>query len=315
MDDVGFLPVEIVEALERGAIVVTGNQRAARTLRRDFDRRNRALEVASWAPPSVLAWGAWMTALWRGLVMEGHTTQLLLNRTQEHAVWRLILEGDEELASLQSVDSLAGMASEAWELVCSFEGRNRLRGNAGGSDARSFQRWARTFELTCEAERFLPTAQLEEKLCSAVERGLITLPAGVMLVGFDHLTPAQAALVETLRTAGVAMEELQPVVATVQKMLVEAADEREELFAAARWVRRFLEEKPEAKVAVIVPQINIERREIDRVFREVLAPELEDIRAANSTGPYEFSLGIALAETTMWDPLESTCRHASLSIL
>ena len=41
MDGVELLPVEIAEALERGATVVTGNQRAARALRRGWDQRNR----------------------------------------------------------------------------------------------------------------------------------------------------------------------------------------------------------------------------------------------------------------------------------
>jgi probable DNA repair protein len=82
-------------------------------------------------------------------------------------------------------------------------------------------------------------------------------------------------------------------------MLVEAADEQEELRVAARWVRKFLEEQPGAKAAVIVPGLETQRREIDRVFREVLAPELEDIRTGNEVGPYEFSLGVALAETSM----------------
>ena len=72
MDGVELLPVEIAEALERGAIVVTGNQRAARTLRRGFDQRNRELGLASWAPAAVMAWDAWMAALWRGLLIEGH---------------------------------------------------------------------------------------------------------------------------------------------------------------------------------------------------------------------------------------------------
>ena len=80
---------------------------------------------------------------------------------------------------------------------------------------------------------------------------------------------------------------------------MEAADEREELSVAARWVRKFLEEQPAAKVAVIVPGLETQRREIDRVFREVLAPELQDIRAASEAGPYEFSLGVSLAETPM----------------
>ena len=94
------------------------------------------------------------------------------------------------------------------------------------------------------------------------------------------MTPAQTKLVEALRSAGVDVEELQPAMEAAQRMLVEAADEREELRVAARWVRKFLEEQPGAKVAVIVPGLEKQRREIDRVFREVLAPELEDIRCA-----------------------------------
>ena len=300
MDGLGFLPVEIVEALERGKLIVTGNQRAARALRRGFDRRNYQLGRTNWAPPKVLSWDSWMVALWRGLVMEGHATQLLLNRTQEHAIWRLILEGDEELASLQSLDSLAEMAAEAWKVLSRYEGRKRLRGSAGGFDSRAFQQWARMFERTCETEGFLSAAQLEETLGSAAVRGLLALPAaGVVLVGFDRMTPAQAGFVEAAKSTGIEIEEVQPAVAPDRRILVEAGDEREELFAAAQWARRFLEEHPEAKIAVVVPSLGTERREIDRVFREVLAPELEDIRVANDVGPYEFSLGIRLANTEM----------------
>jgi len=300
MDGVGFLPVEIAEALGRAAIVVTGNERAARALRRGWDQQNRAMGLASWAPAAVMAWDSWTAALWRELIIEGRETQMLLNRTQEHAVWRTILEADEELASLRSVDSLAEMAAEAWRLLSNYEGQRRLRGTAGGADTRAFQRWARTFEQVCRAEGFLAQAQLEEMLREASKTGLMMFPAGgVVLVGFDGMTPAQMMSVEALRSAGVAVEELRPVVAADRRMLVEAADEREELFVAARWVRSFLEERPEAKVAVIVPGLEKQRSEIDRVSREVLAPELQDIRAASQTGPYEFSLGFLLAETPM----------------
>jgi ATP-dependent helicase/nuclease subunit B len=304
MDGVEFLPVEVAEALGRGATVVTGNERAARALRRGWDQHNRAMGLTSWAPAAVMAWDSWTAALWRELVIGGNATQMLLNRTQEHAVWRTILEADEELASLRSVDSLAEMATEAWRLLSSYEGQRRLRAAAGGADTRAFQRWARTFEQVSRVEGFLAEAQLEEMLRGAlkstVQNGRMMFPAGgVVLVGFDGMTPAQMMLVEALRSTGVAVEELRPVVAPDRRMLVEAADEQGELSVAARWVRKFLEEQPEAKVAVIVPGLEKQRSEIDRVFREVLAPELQDIRAASETGPYEFSLGIPLAETPM----------------
>ena len=294
------LPLKIAEALERGAIVVTGNQRAARALRRGFDQRNRERRLASWARAQVMAWDAWMAVLWHGLLIEGHATQMLLNRTQEHAVWRTILEADKELASLRTVDSLAEMAEEAWRLVCRFEGQRRLRAAEGSADTRSFQRWARTFERLCAAEGFLAQAQVEEALRGAVDKDLVRLPVGgVLLVGFDGMTPAQAMLVESLRSTGVEIQEFRPAGIAAQRMLVEAHDEQEELRVTARWVRKILEEQPKAKVAVIVPGLGAQRREIDRVFREVLAPELEDIRAGNEAVPYEFSVGVALAETPM----------------
>jgi ATP-dependent helicase/nuclease subunit B len=300
MEGVELLPVKVAEALERGATVVTGNQRAARALRRGWDQRNRELGHTSWAPAAVMTWDAWMTVLWRGLVVEGHAALLLLNRPQEHVVWRKVLEADDELASLRTVDSLAEMAADAWRLVSSYEGRGRMRGSAGSTDTRAFQRWAQTFERVCKAQGFLAPAQLEETLCAALEKRTLKLPPGdVVLVGFDAMTPAQTRLVEALRSAGVGVGELRPAVGIVRRLLVEADDEDEELSVAARWVRRFLEKQPAAKVAVIVPGLEIQRREIDRVFREILAPELQDIRAASETGPYEFSLGVSLADTPM----------------
>ncbi len=48
-----------------------------------------------------------------------------------------------------------------------------------------------------------------------------------------------------------------------------------------------------------MPGLAKERAGIDRVFREVLAAELEDIGAAEDGAPYEFSLGVALANKPM----------------
>ena len=58
-------------------------------------------------------------------------------------------------------------------------------------------------------------------------------------------------------------------------------------------------ERDGARVGVIVPGLAEERATIDRVFRQVLAAELEDIRVTEDVGPYEFSLGVALSNKLM----------------
>jgi probable DNA repair protein len=300
MDGKHLLPVEIAQALDRGATVVTGNQRAARTLRIAFDRRQRELGLDSWHPPAIMAWETWTAALWHELLVEGHVSKLLLNRTQEHAVWLKILEADAELRSLRALDSLAEMAAEAWSLLCSYNGETRLRG-AITTDTRAFQRWTLAFERRCRTEGLLSRAQLESALRVAPLAGLMSRSTAteIALVGFDSMTPSQVGLVEGLRNTQINIEELQISVAIRRRMIVATSDERNELRTAALGARKLLEEYPDARLAIIVPALEKQRAEIDRTFREILAPELEDITANANGSPFEFSVGVMLAETPM----------------
>lgn len=296
-----LLPIEIAQALERGAAVVTGNQRAARTLRVDFDRQQRASGLTTWHPPAIMAWDTWTANFWHALLIGGHTSKLLLNRTQEHAVWRKILDEDAELRSLRTGDSLAELAAQSWSLLCSYNGQTRLRGASVSSDTRAFQRWALKFEQQCRTDGLLSRAQLESALQTAASAGQLKPEATteVVLVGFDSMTPAQLGLVEALRRAEVIIAELPVSIAPERRLVMATADEREELRATALGVRKLLEQHPRARVAVIVPDLEKQRAEIDRVFREILAPELEDITANANSGPFEFSVGVMLADTPM----------------
>jgi ATP-dependent helicase/nuclease subunit B len=299
-DSQTLFPKEIANALERGATVVTGNQRAARTLRHGFNRWNRALGRKSWRPARVMAWDAWLSSWWSRRVLAGQATQILLNRSQELAVWRAVLEADRELRSLRTPDSLAEMAAEAWRLLCSYNGQSRLHELSVSTDTRAFLRWGQAFARRCRAEGLLSSAGLEETLRTAVAAGEVDRAAGeLVLVGFDALTSAQGALLKAMQAAGTSVEELATPVPAVERALVEAADEGEELYACARWVRRLVEGRAGATVGVIVPGLEARRAEIDRVFREVLAPELEAIGAGSGAGPYEFSVGVPLAATPM----------------
>jgi len=300
MDGQQRLPIDIVEALERGATIVTGNHRAARTLRRYLDLRNRERGLVNWQPAAAIAWETWTTALWHRLLIEGHATQLVLTRSQEHVVWRRIIEADDQLASLKTVDSLAELACETWRLTCSYDGQKRLRSfPAASSDTRYFQRWAAAFERRCQIENFASQSQLEDLLRGFFETGRIRIPEGVVLVGIDAMNPAQEALVRALQQAGSPVSELRLEVEPETCLLATADNYSEELSAAAAWARSFVDEHPGARVAVIVPGLERERSAIDRVFRAILAPALQDIFSSDESAAYEFSLGKPLSETPL----------------
>ena len=299
MPESSALPLQVVEALERGWVVVTANQRAARTLRRAFETQQRARDVATWVPPQILAWETWLHSQYRQMVLDGRASELLLNGAQEHALWLAVVSEDASTSSLRPVDALAETASAAWDLLHEYRGRSRLRNYSGNSDTRVFAAWVATLERKLKRGQFMSAAQLPERLREAVAAKQVGAPTGLLLVGFDTHSPAQEALLTALRAAGCEIESAMPAPQTTPlRQLASVASEQEELQACAGWVRTRLEENPSAQIAVVVPAIEPLRAKIDRHFRAILAPELNEITSPAS-GPYEFSLGVSLSQTPM----------------
>jgi ATP-dependent helicase/nuclease subunit B len=315
------LPIPVLEALARGTTVLTANQRAARTLRHAFDRHNRALGLAGWHPPAILAWDTWTGGLWHRLLLDGRATSLLLNRAQEHTLWRSVIDADASADGVvANADALTETAASAWSLLHAYRGRPRLAAMADTADTRAFARWAAAFERLCREPDYLTQAQLCESLRAAFVAGFLTAP-DLLLLGFDAKTPAQITLLDAVSSAGAAVTE--PIAETLARGLrpnhggeaamdgapgilgsgrwvgrvQPASDDYTELTTAAWFLRDHLTDHPESRIAVVLPSLETERAEIDRAFRRILAPELEDIAAPTDAGPFEFSLGVLLART------------------
>ena len=312
MESSAELPWQIQQALARGWTVLTANQRSARTLHHGYDLHQHALGLACWEPPAILAWDVWLTSLWHRLLLDGHAPDplnpaLLLSPMQEHTLWHAIIATDSApdgaALSLRPIDALAELAADAWLLLHAYRGRQRLQASVANADTRAFARWASEFDRRAIRAHLLTQAQLPEALRTAFNEGRFTATppaqAGLLLVGFDSKTPAQTALLDAIRAAGTQIEEFAQTSPTHPLTLVSAPDKRAELAACARWLRAQLTQQPTARIAVIVPNIETARAEIDRVFRQTLSPELNAIDAPANSGPYEFSLGVPLAQTPM----------------
>jgi ATP-dependent helicase/nuclease subunit B len=274
-------------------VLVLPNARAAGELRRAFEARGvDAVGISSW--------GQWMNSLWSELVMAGEEARLLLNAAQELSLWVEIVSEGAAGATSRSAEAVAGMAMSGWKLAAEYEITGRLRGAAGTYDSRVFAGWAEAFSRRCGAKGYLPAAALEEALRLHVERGAVVVQRAVELVGFEGLRPARRSLLEALRRSGSKVKETaMRTDAEGLRASVVAATERGELELAARWVRRFVEERPQARVAVLVPGLGEERAELEDVLREVLAPELEDVGADLSSAPWEISGGVTLDAVSM----------------
>jgi ATP-dependent helicase/nuclease subunit B len=286
----------IAAALARGATLLTPNQRAARAIRQAFDAAQLAQSRTLWAPANVLPLETWLASLWHRRILTGAETRILLNRSQEHLLWREIIAAGPEAPTLRSTDALAEMAARAWSLACLYSGRTRLRDFALSTDSRAFDRWAHAFDRRLTRAQLITSAQLPAELAVTP-----VLPADpIALIDFDAHPPAISSLFETLHSSGLEIETIRTEVPTTQAALITAEDDQAELLAAAHWIRTHRQANPQARIAVVVPNLasgnQARRAQIERLFAPILSPELLPITAPASAPVYEFSLGRPLAE-------------------
>ncbi|MDX6456622.1 MAG: ATP-dependent helicase/nuclease subunit [Acidobacteriaceae bacterium] len=247
-----------------------------------------------------------MHRLWLKRLRSGRETRLLLTTLQEQQIWVELVKPSIEGLRLISVPGVAELAQEAYALLCAYGALDFLSGEKlGGPDVESFRMWARNFERKCRQEDWLSRSKLPLELEEAVLAGQEEATFRLVLTGFDRITPAQQDLIDAFRKQGhdITLEEPADISPEQTSFLVEARDKRDEIATCALWVKHELAaakaQGQTCRLAVVVPGVSGERPEIERAFRQILAPAAVAIGASDQPLPYEFSLGVSLADVPM----------------
>jgi probable DNA repair protein len=300
------LPPVIAAAIQAGDTVIASSARAARALRRLHGEAQRRQGLEAWQSADILDWDSWLNRLWQKRLRSGGETRLLLTTLQEQQVWIRLVKPSIEGRRLISVLGVAELAQQAYALLCGYGALDFLHGDRlGGPDVESFREWASGFERTCRKEEWLSRAKLPLVLQQAVISGQVEATTRLVLTGFDRVTPAQQQLIEAFRERGndIQIIEASEVLAAETTLLVEAVDKRDEIATCALWVLHELATAAaageRARIAVVVPSVSNVRPEIERIFRQILAPEAVAIGKQDVQLPFEFSLGVPLADVPM----------------
>jgi ATP-dependent helicase/nuclease subunit B len=292
------LPPRLVEivlnALEDGAVVVTANARAARSLRLSYAEEQRKNGRAMWASPAILDWDSWLNHLWQEQAFSNPGAPLLLTDLQEHTLWLHAQQNDAHLVVWP--DGLASLAQSAYQLLSEYELHPERNSTWFEPDAEHFRQWAKAFDQLCRSRNWTSSSRLESLLIEAVKSGAVTLPAQILLAGFDRFTPAQESLLQHVSETGTTVDmAVMPHRDTSTYTLLAAGDARDELRACAEWCRHKLENNPAIRIGVIAPDIRGIRAEAERIFRAELMPQSLDLANESAPMPFEFSLGVPIS--------------------
>lgn len=281
-------------------LLLCASARQAQALHIEFARWRRARGDEVWATPQILGFESFVAALHAQarplLAFDARPLPPVLSAAESRVLWRLVVDESRGAPLLRAAEAVP-LAQQAWELAHDY--RLALPFDAGGqADIERFNGWALRYRDKLQALGAVDATGLDDALLRAVGEGRVALPARCFVHGFDAPTPRIEQWLSHLAARGVELALLRRPPRIAQVAVRVAADEEQELRAAARWARATLEARPEARIAVIVPDLSARRADALRVFDEVLCPgldRLDDVGAA--ARPYNLSLGTPLAQT------------------
>lgn len=276
--------------LAASGVVLTSNERLARSLRGTFNRRRQADGLTAWPTPRIFEWKAFAREQWDMHFSDG---RMVLSPLQEE--WLLARIAQNSAVTAATLHGprmrLASMAREAHELLCAYapEYLDSERRTAWPGDSEAFHKWLAEFEVACHTEGWISSARLPLEMI----KGLPDIGQGeresLLLAGFDRFTPTQTRFFEAWGLHEVLSE--SETSATTE--FYASQDAASELAACALWCREKLEADPRARLLVISQDAPMRRGEIERAFARFLTTE--SVKMA----PVEFSMGIPLAQTPL----------------
>ena len=276
-------------------LILTPTARLARAERQRQATERVAAGEAAWRAPAVLAFSTWLKHLRDDYFLHADDARVPISAEQALVLWQSVIDRDVFVGEPR----VAELAAGAWRLIHEYglEPPERWPGPMLSEDARAMRDWAARFQALCHERGWVDEWSFAAELPQLIAADQVMLPARILLKGFElPPTPLFRAVLAAVETRGASVERQASEDRRCAAWPVRVFDQTDdEMRAAANWARRLLEERPEARLAVVVPDLNGRVEEAERIFRQVFDPPGFALEAG-AADPWHISLGLPLAQ-------------------
>lgn len=300
--------------------ILCSTARLARSLRQNHARAQAAQGLARWQPLPALTLAQWLdevleAALLAGEVPAESAPREVLTPWQERLLWERAIDaslGGEVAAALFDRAGMAAAAQEANQLLLTWE--VSLPAVPPSVETGEFLRWREAFRTLCEPSGWLEQARYFDWQVSRIARDAGRLPPHLYLAGFDRVSPQEQRLFDALTRRGVTVERWplgQDEPGQASQLALDDADA--ECRAAAAWAAARLAENPQARLAIVAPELATLRTRLAAILDDTLHPECLQPARAQQARRYDFSLGEPLSAVPLVASALSLLRLAARS--
>ncbi len=288
---------ELFFRLRAGHRLITANSRLTRVLTDQYNQWNIESGKQQWNSPDICSWNQWINQLWEkaGLLGVAGTDRAVPGSRQLINLWEKILNIKPLSADLIRPESLASQLRDTRQLLTEWQVNQNHPAWFGDTNENhtAFHQWNRAFDGLCEKADWINPGDRLSILCESAGALMGEMNAAIDLLGFDEFSPARRDLLAALHDKGLSLCILTVTPRRDKAVMWKSRDGKDEIDRMARWVRHCASENKDARIAVVVPELQACRQQIERALGEILTPgHQNDCQRAK---PWNISMGISLA--------------------
>lgn len=282
-------------------LILCATTRLARSLQMTTQANQRYNGKTQWQAAEIFTLSDWLnnvieTAILLGEIEADNVPSQVLSAMQEGLLWEQSIQQSlksHAAAELFDTTGLASAAMEANRLIT--EWRLNVDLAQASEETQQFMQWREDFQARCNANNVLEAVRYEAWQINCLARDAGQLPNHIALVGFDRLHPHTERLITILEKRGVTVSHYALTLPAVQECShVSLADQDAECRAAVAWSAAQLQRNPNAKLAIVVPELEAMRPKISALLDDIFHPETHLPAQAEMRRCYDFTLGVPL---------------------
>jgi ATP-dependent helicase/nuclease subunit B len=276
----------LVAHLQAGHVILTPNQRMARHIRLAWGQLQVRQGQGCWNSPRVMSLEQWWLHCYDMAIIAGTELPNLLTAGQELCVWQTVIAKHPASAALLRPRGAAQLARDAYQHMLQWGVDWRAEPMASAfavdGDASLFLEWVRAFEQQLQTRALTTVPQLLPELAT------LSPCETIVLAEFDELPPLYR---ESLLIQAQDLQDYSFSTEAGTHRIVACEDSDAELLAAAAWAQQIWTQQPEARVGLLVPQLQQRRQTVQRALQQAFS----DIsRLQRKPLPLNISAGISL---------------------
>ena len=260
--------------------VVTATNRLSRRLLHEYNQQQLSHGLSAWPTPDILSWSAWIQRHWQQVsLLQDDSALVLLSTSQSLHLWQEIIEADSsELINPQATAQKAQAArQQIIDHALDLQDENIRQWFVYDVDASQWLHWHARYLQRLVDHQWLDLPAITQTVIRSIADNAQPVDRPLCMAGFDALTPLQLQLQQWLIEHDYWIDAPQEQAGSDgHAVLLPADDPSAELLQAANWARQQFEhqwQEGDPPIGIIVPRLEQNRLQIERVFRQVFYPE------------------------------------------